>query len=145
MKGLLLSFIIGLFLVGCSKNELSYEQRDLAYQQLINEENLASVNSINTFRYHNWVSLTRNFLIISTTFKRNYLIKLKGSCNDLVFAQTILINQSQDNTLSARFDSISTPGNQLYFCTIDKIYPLTPEQTENIRNIGLPKSNKDNT
>jgi len=74
-------------------------------------------------------------LIISTSFNKPYLIKLKTRCHDLSFAQTIAIHNT-GSTLQAKFDSISVPKNTHQKCYIDAIYKLTKEQKEAIRKIG---------
>lgn len=145
MRYILIVVVITLFLASCSKNQLTNEQRDQAYRQYIADNKLESIKSINTFRYDGWQSLTQNFLILSTSIKRKYLIELTGICRDITFAQSLYINQIDANNLSARFDSFSTSSNRMERCVIKTIYPLTPEQAKFIVSIGMPKANKENS
>lgn len=145
MKYFISILLATFFIVGCSKNQLTDEQRDQAYRQFIADNNLENIKSINTFRYHGWQSLTQEFLILSTSIKRKYLIELSGLCHDITYAQSLYINQIDANNLSARFDSFSTTDNRMERCVIKTIYPITTEQAKFISNIGREDSNNENS
>jgi len=134
--------LIALF-TGCSTApSLSYDEKNLAYADYIANHNLASLKKVNTFRLHGWQSLTNDYLILSTSPKRKYLIEVKGLCPDLGFAQTIKINQSMSSTLSVRFDSISVVGNDFgshpLKCFIKTIHKIDKAQAKELSAIGRP-------
>ncbi|MGB1199290.1 MAG: DUF6491 family protein [Thalassotalea sp.] len=135
--------ILVVLLSACShKNTLTYEERDNAYRQYINDNSLESSKRINSFRFDGWQSLTRTFLIISTNFKRKYLIEVRQNCNNLAFAQSLVLNQSTGSSLHARLDSISTLSEPNSSCRIQTIYPLTVEQAKEIATIGFPNDDE---
>ena len=118
-------------LVGCaSAPKMSYQQKNLHYRQYIATNNLPSLNKIRSFSYSGWQSLTDNYLIISTSFKKKYLIEIKGFCTNLTFAYRIVINQSSHSSLSKNFDSISTLESPRQKCFIKNIHQISKAQVQ---------------
>ncbi|XQW85274.1 DUF6491 family protein [Thalassotalea piscium] len=143
------TFIVLILIIlvsSCSqKNSLTYAERDNAYFQYIKDKALVNVKKINSFRFDGWQSLSRKFLIISTSIKRKYLIEVTRDCNNLTYTQQLILNQSTNGSLSARFDSISSiEDKDSVGCRIQAIYPLTVEQAKEIVNIGVPTNDEAN-
>ena len=53
--------------------------------------------------------LTDDFLILSSSPQKKYLVEINGFCDELKFAQALILNRSIASSLQTRFDSISTP------------------------------------
>jgi len=131
----LLSSLI--FITGCSSNNgLSTTEKNLAFQNYISINNLEEVDKITSFRFHGWSSLTNEYLIISSSHKRQHLLELTGFCSEISWAHAIVINRSTSSTLHAKFDSISTAKAPRIKCMIKNIYPLTDQQEEDIKSIN---------
>ncbi len=118
------------------KVEPSHKQPSI-YEKYVTEKKLASVKKITTFRFHSWSSLNQEFLIISASFNKPYLIQLKSRCFNLNFAHNIKVNH-QRSTLNAKFDSITVPDHPQIPCHIESIYPLTREQAKEIKTLDKP-------
>lgn len=139
----LLSAVMLVTLVGCAGSPtMSYQEKNAAYEQFISSNKLESLKRINTFRLYSWSSLTNDYLILSTSPRKKYLIEVMGYCPDLGFAQTIRINQSMSSQLSARFDSISVidgdAGSAQIKCHIKTIHKIDKAQAKQINAIGEP-------
>lgn len=131
MKTLICLVLIVLVSSCSQKNTLTFAERDNAYFQYISDNALADTKKINSFRFDGWQSLSRKFLLISTSSTRRNLIELTHECNNLEYSQKLVLNQSTNGSLHARFDSVSG-------CRIEAIYPLNAEQAKEIANIGYP-------
>lgn len=140
----LLCLVLVILVSSCSqKNTLTDTERDNAYVQYISDKSLENIKRINHFRFDGWQSLTRKYLILSSYMNRKYLIEVRSNCDDLAFAQTLILQQTTSGSLHARFDSISSADNRhLPGCLIQAIYPLTVDQAKEISNIGLPTNEK---
>jgi len=128
---------------GCaSAPSMSYGEKNLAYASYITDNKLASLKKINTFRMYGWQSLTNDYLIISTSPKKKFLVEVNGFCPDLAHAQTIAFNQSMSSSLSTRFDSISVlggnVGDHMLKCHIQTIHQIDKAQAKEISAIGKP-------
>ncbi len=133
MKSILSIFLLSTLLFGCSSTGgMSAEEKNEAYRQYVSEKNIENVDKITSFRFHGWQSLTNDFLIISSTPRKKYLLEMSGYCVDLKFAHALIINRSTGSTLHAKFDSISTLENREMNCRIKSIYPITKEQSKEI-------------
>ncbi len=133
MKLILPLLLSSSFLFGCATTGgMTNEEKNEAYRQYVNENSIENVNKITSFRFHGWQSLTNDFLIISTSPRKKYLLELSGYCVDLNFAHALIINSSTSSTLHAKFDSISTFENKQMNCRIRSIYPITKEQSKEI-------------
>jgi len=130
-------------LTGCaSAPSMSYGEKNQAYVSYITDNKLASLKKINTFRMYGWQSLTNDYLIISTSPKKKFLVEVNGFCPDLAHAQTIAFNQSMSSSLSTRFDSISVlggnVGDHMSKCYIQAIHQIDKAQAKEISAIGKP-------
>ncbi len=139
---------------GCTSNGQSVnDKKNQAFADYLINQKINAIDRITSFRFHGWSSLTDDFLIISSSPKRKYLLELSGYCGDIRWAHAIILNRSNSSMLHARFDYISTLQSQQMHCTIKTIYPLTKAQLEDIRAInnlpevveGTDKTAKDET
>jgi len=149
MKKYIIAMIASAVLLGgCATNTgLSNKEKDVVYGEYIQEQKLESLKKIHTFRFHGWQSLTNDYLILSTSPKKKYLVEVKGYCPDLSFAQGILINQAMSSTLTTKFDSISVLGSNSVGgynikCYIKSIHKVSKEQAKEIAAIGKPVDNQ---
>ena len=130
-------FIMALLvaLSGCASNSLTRAERNELYAEYIKTNNLESQDKITTFKFRSWRSLSNDYLIITTSPQRRYLIKLRNSCINLSFSNGIVINQ-HGSQLHAKFDAISPTEFPEQKCFIKSIYPLTREQAVEMGRLG---------
>jgi hypothetical protein len=128
--------VLGL-LAGCSSSQtLSHQERDEAYIAYIEKQTLIRQDKIRTFKFSGWQALSNNYLIISTSPSKKYLIEVNGFCSSLYHAQTIAVNQGMSSSLATRFDSISVPESPGTKCFIKSIYKVTKAQVKEISALG---------
>lgn len=133
------ALLIALFiLAGCATTNMSRTERTEAYNNYIVEKELEGLDRITTFRFDGWASLGDEHLIVSTGFKRNYLLTLKSNCYDLYHANRIVINQN-GSVLQTKFDSVSVPGKFEIPCFIKSIHKITRDQKKELLAIGKTK------
>ncbi len=139
MKRLVIIGTMAFTLMACTTTDtLSRDEKNVAYESYIASNKLESVKHIRTFNMRNWQSLTNDYLVLSTSFKKHYLIRTKGQCYDLEHAQTLLTHQSTSGRLSINFDSISVPTFPEFKCHIKSIYPIDKAQSNALKAIGKP-------
>lgn len=128
-----------LFLTACSSNiSESFKVKNEAIATFITENELVDVKKVNSFKFHGWNSLTDDYLLLSSSPKRKYLVSLSGHCSDIRWAHAIVLNRSIGSSLQSRFDSVSTPNAPQLKCFIGKIYPVTKDQVSNLMLIKNP-------
>jgi hypothetical protein len=124
---------------GCSTtSNMTVSEKNDAYQEIVKTTPLESVNKIRSFKFNGWESLSNEFLIISTSPRKKYLVEINGFCPGLNFAQAIIVNQASSSTLSVRFDSISVHKSPQTKCFIKSIYPIDKTQEKALRDVGKP-------
>jgi hypothetical protein len=129
-----------MLITGCSHNKgLSEEEKNQAVQSYLTTNSVENVSKINTFTFRGWSSLSNEYLIFSSSHKRQYLIELAGFCSEITWAHTLIINRSTSSSLHARFDSVSTTNEPRIKCMIKKIYPITEEQEDEIKKLAKPE------
>lgn len=121
-----------MLLTACSSNTLSLQAQNSNIRGYIAANNLKDVNTVTSFRFQGWGSLTDEFMFLSSSPKRHYLIELNGFCDDIRWAHVLRIKRQTDSTLHARFDSVFSARHPQMNCRIDKIYPITKEQRKAI-------------
>jgi len=137
MKNIVIMLLmLGAFSACTSNQSFSHKERDEAYTAYIEKNELLSQDKIRTFKFNGWQTLSNNYLIISTSPRKRYLIEISGFCSNLYHAQTIAINQGMSSMLSVRFDSISVPELPAVKCFIKSIHKITKEQVKEISAIG---------
>lgn len=137
MKTIIVILSILILLVGCSStNNMSRKEKSAAYADYIKNHNLESINSIRTFRFDGWHSLSNDYLLISTSFKNRYLIEIQGYCPDIPFAFALVLDQQMSSTLSTRTDSIAAAASPRDSCIIKTIHQVTKEQAKELSTIG---------
>ena len=110
------------------------------YDDYITQNNLESISRVTTFKFQGWNSLDDRHLILSSNFKKSYLIVLANYCNDLQHSSSIMVDQSMSSRLSSKFDAIIVPSQDTQKCVINSIYKVTQEQLSEL--ISLRKNFK---
>jgi hypothetical protein len=137
MKFLTITLVILGLLAGCATSQtLSHKERDEAYVTYIKTKALISQDKIRTFKFNGWRALSNNYLIISTSPSKKFLVEVNGFCSSLYHAQTIAVNQGMSSSLTTRFDSISLPESPGTKCFIKSIYKVTKAQVKEISALG---------
>jgi hypothetical protein len=137
MKYKIIMSVVLSLLVGCVTNpNMSLQARDDAYADYIDQQRLISQDKIRTFKYSGWRALSNNYLIISASPSRKYLIEVNGFCSNLYHAQIIGVNQGMSSNLVTRFDSISVPESPGVKCFIKSIYKVNKVQIKEISALG---------
>ena len=145
MKLLPVILTIFFFMTACSSNNAAIQKaKNTAFKDYVTSQNIESVTRVSRFRFQGWSSLTNEFLILSSSHKRKFLIELAGYCPDIRWAHAIILNRLNTATLNARSDSISTMEAPQISCRIKTIYPLTLEQLADIRAIDNPEKEQTN-
>lgn len=125
-----------------SKPSESLAEKNSAINAYIDATQLEPVEKVTSFDFHGWNSITDDYLILSSSPKRKYLLAMTGFCSDIRWAHAILVNRTSSNTLHARFDSVSAVNSPQMKCMIKTIYPLTTEQLADIQAIDRPPEAK---
>ncbi len=99
------------------------------YQAFIKAEELVQKNRIQRFRFQGWQPLDDRHLILKSSQRKSYLVKLMSACTELPYAQGLQLKQDFASTLNAKFDSIIVPGQMNQECTIHSLYEMNQEQT----------------
>ncbi|VAW38530.1 hypothetical protein MNBD_GAMMA01-1546 [hydrothermal vent metagenome] len=128
---LILSMIL-ITMVACATTNNS---RFKIYDDYITQNNLESVSRVTTFKFQGWNSLDDRHLILSSNFKKSYLIVLANYCNDLQYTPNIIVDQTMNSRLSSKFDAIIVPGQNTQKCVINRIYKITQEQLSELRSL----------
>ena len=137
MKYKIIMSVVLSLLVGCVTNpNMSLQARVDAYADYIEQQRLISQDKIRTFKYSGWRALSNNYLIISASPSRKYLIEVNGFCSNLYHAQIIGVNQGMSSNLVTRFDSISVPESPGVKCFIKSIYKVNKVQIKEISALG---------
>ncbi len=131
MKRIITLFLLLNFLAGCASHRLTNDERESLYQNYLAEIKAEALDRITAFRFYGWRELGNRHLIISTSYKRNYFITLRGTCIELQYSNTIGINRS-DSSLNAKFDSIFVPSFPEQRCYIKSIHKISREQADRI-------------
>lgn len=117
----------------CSSNAGKNEElRNTAIRDYIAANSIEDVKKVTAFRYSGWSDLTNDFLIVSSSPRKRYLVEMTGGCFDLKWANTIILKRSESSALQVKFDTVSTADSPQITCRIDRIYPITGEQEDEI-------------
>jgi len=137
MKTIIAMITVLTLIGGCSTTStMSSAEKNDAYLDYVKTEKLVHLDKIRSFKFMGWQSLSNDFLIVSTSPKKKYLIEVNGFCPELNFAQAIIINQSSNSLLSTRFDSISVAKSPRQKCFIKSMYKVTKAQSKALSAIG---------
>jgi len=131
--------IVALLVSGCAATKnLSNSEKNNLFSEYLTTEKLESVNEIRSFRFDRWRSLSNRYLVITTSPKNHYLLKLRNNCPNLTFTNTLVINQSISSVLSINFDSIAPLESPQFKCHIGEIYKLSKEQMAELETLKQP-------
>jgi hypothetical protein len=129
MKYIVLLF--SLVLIACSNTQgLTTAELNQAYRDYIAEQSLESKDRVSSFKFRGWQTLTNDFLILSSSPQKKYLVEVNGFCDELRYAQALILNRSIASSLQTRFDSIATPKMPNLKCFIKAIYPIDKQQAK---------------
>ena len=120
-------FLIAVLALGACQNNRSNR---LDYADFIEKQGLVSQSRVQHFRFQGWQPLNDRYLILRSSQRKSYLVKLMSSCIDLPFAQNIEVKQSSMSVLNAKFDTILVPGQFRQECTISSIYEMDKIQRQ---------------
>ena len=132
--------LIFFLLSACSSTSDTKSNRFKIFDNYIVDNKLASVTSVNTFKFQGWNSLDPKHLIVSSNQKKSYLLTLANYCNDLDVTYNILIQQSLSTRLSTKFDYIMVPGQAGQRCKIKSIHVISKQQRNELT--ALRKNSK---
>jgi len=143
MKNILTITLISVVLLGCTSTGMSLKQKNNAYAKYVLDESLLSKDKVTGFKFSGWKYLSDDYLIITAVYKKDYLIETKGRCFNLNDAYGIKLNRFSNMSIYKIGDSISSVGVSAASeitgkCFIKSIYPIAPDQTEYLVNIGKP-------
>ena len=143
MKIILVIALVSTMLLGCSAAPtMSLKEKNVAYSEYVQNENLTSKDKIHGFKFSGWRSLSDNYLIITAIFKKDYLIETKGTCSNLNKAYRIKLNRASNLAIYKHGDSISPIGQISPSCFIKAIYPISNDQSKYLVKIGEPVENE---
>ncbi|MEE4245097.1 MAG: DUF6491 family protein [Kangiellaceae bacterium] len=123
---------VTLAIVGCAGAPKVSDTRPDFYGKFVEEENLKTVDRIFPFRYRGWTPLDERYMIVNLTANRAFLLRFKISCLDATMEQQVAIRTINNMYVPAR-DPITFIGSRQGPCFADKIYPLTKEQSLEVR------------
>lgn len=127
------------FISACSSNVNEvFKSKNQSISTFIEENKLVDVVKVNAFKFKGWNTLTDDYLLLSSSPRRKFLVTLNGYCSDIRWAHSLLLNRTVNTALHARFDSVSTPHSPQIKCIIGNIYPVTKEQVTALMNIKNP-------
>ncbi len=127
-------------LVACTANNngIKNSNRFQMYDDYILEQGLNSLNKLRRFKFLNWKSLDNQHLIVSSSYRSQYLVTLQNYCVDLDTSNSIAFDQSISNSLSANFDSIIVADQRNQKCRINTIHQI--DKTEENELLKLRKN-----
>jgi hypothetical protein len=140
MKKLIVLSLLCFSLTNCASRNLSETEKTSIIETYITDEKLEQRSTISAFNLDSWTPLSDQYLILRTSPFRPYLVKLASRCQDLDFSPTLVIDSRMSGSLSAGFDSVYTPQNQVFKCYISRIYSMSKEQNKAIISAVNPKA-----
>ena len=138
MKRILMVVLATFLVFGCA-SKMSMTDRNAEYANFISSNKLQDVDRITSFHFTGWSSLTDDYMILTTNFRKDYLLKMQGGCVGLNFAQVVRLHQFSDSTFDKLGDTVSFKNAIPMQCRVDMMYPLTKEQSKAIKAIGKEK------
>ena len=129
----LLVLVIG----GCATvDTLNDDEKNAAFETYIAEHKLESIKHIKSFNFKGWSTLTDDYLILSSSFNKRYLIQLKNSCYDLDSSYSLGLKQSMTSRLSVNTDAVVVFSHIQIKCFIKAIYPIDKAAVKTLQAIG---------
>jgi hypothetical protein len=144
MKKLLALTLGVLTITGCASQRLADVEKTSIIDDYISAEVLQSKSTVSAFRLDSWATLSDQYIILRSSPSRPYLVKLRQSCDDLNYSQTLLVSSQLANSLNTSIDYVYTPGNSAFRCRISDIYPLTTAQHRTLIQAVSPRKETSN-
>ena len=117
----------------CATQKKQSIQERFNIKEFVESEKLVSKDSVRITKLVNWTPIDTRSLIISSSFKKQFLIDTSSGCFNLRNATQIALKQRQEYRLSQSFDSILVSTfHSKEECRILKIYPITTEQKQRL-------------
>jgi hypothetical protein len=91
---------------------------------IIIPETAVEIDHIALFNGEDWTSLNRRMLVVWSA-RKPYLLVFDKVCTGLLTSRPLVVQQTTDSTLYARFDSVLTQHNAR--CRIDRMYAIQRE------------------
>lgn len=124
-----LIFLCVIVLPGCNNKQT---KRTIDYYSFIESESLVAKQRIQNFKFTGWQPLSKKFLIINSWQQKSYLIELRAACQDLPYANNIILKQDMERVLRTFSDKVDVPGQIGPACRIETIYVLNKEQHKSL-------------
>ena len=109
------------------ENKVSQDTKQ-AVIDFIEIRELPKTNSVRTANRDSWDELDKNFVIYNTS-KQSYLLQFLYRCWELDRYPVVPDVRGNPNEMRAGFDTLRG-------CRIEKIYPLTEGEADELRSIG---------
>lgn len=122
-------------LFGCASKGMTDAEKTVAYEAYIEKNKLEKVRRITAFRLHGWRYLNRDYIILSSSIRKPFLIEISGPCYELSFSHTIGIHRD-GTSLNEKFDWVFSPSQPDIRCRIQSIHKLDKEQADELSAIG---------
>ncbi len=121
---ILMVMVVVLGLAACQSNR----NPRVDFQAFVKTEKLIKNNRVQRFRFQGWQPLNDRYLILRSSQRTSYLVKLMSSCTELPYANEIKLKQEFSTILNAKFDSIIVPGQLGQRCNIHSMYEMNKKQ-----------------
>lgn len=129
---LLVFLTVATFLAGC-QSHLSNQPRFRAFQDYIDNNELASMTHVDNFAFQGWEPLDNRHVTILSNQKRSFLVSLINFCNDLSFTANLTLKQAISNRLNSQFDAVIVNGQH---CRIKSIHQIDQKQRNELQSIA---------
>lgn len=118
-----------IFLGACATQEdgLTYDTEQ-AVRDFIEVRELETTDKVRTNNDDQWQDIDQNFVLYLKR-RKAYLFEFARRCHELNEYPVVPDKRDSGNTIRAKFDTLRG-------CRIDKMYPLTEDEVEELRNIG---------
>ena len=122
-------------LFGCVSTGMTDAEKTVAYESFIEQNKLEKVRRITAFRLHGWRYLNRDYIILSSSIRKPFLVEINGPCYELSYSHTIGIHRN-GSSLNEKFDWVFSPSQPDIRCRIQSIYKLDKDQADELSAIG---------
>ena len=127
MKKWLVTALVALGVTGCSSTHyLSDTERNELYQDYIAEQQLKKRHVAKQLELESWAPLTDDYLLMTADLRRQYLVKVSGTCGNISDASQIALIRGRIHVL----DGLKTR------CPILAMYEVSKEQAKDISALG---------
>ncbi|MDC8831956.1 DUF6491 family protein [Alteromonas gilva] len=133
MKKMFILFVGIFLLTSCASPQLSNKEMVSLIENFVEEQQLERDHTVSAFRLDSYGQLSDEYLIFRSSPSRHFLIKLVPRCDAIGFSAALLLHRRFGNTLSEGSDFVYVPDSLPFRCYINRIYPLSREQHDLLR------------